>query len=103
MAAYKECPARKKRDRPDITEKAGSSAPLKTPTSTTATLTTILGHMQSIFLAMRSVEDLIQELPKDLLAVAEKDLSKVQKEIEATQVLDLIVEWRCVQPKHHEQ
>jgi hypothetical protein len=59
---------------------------------TTATLTAILGHMQSIFMAMRSVQDLIQRLPKDLLAKAEKDLTKVQEEVGSSQVLDSILE-----------
>jgi hypothetical protein len=32
-------------------------------------------------MAMRSVQDLIQRLPKDLLSKVEKDLTKVQEEV----------------------
>ena len=48
--------------------------------------------MQSIFMAMRSVQDLIQRLPKELLSKAEKDLTKVQEEVGSIQVLDSILE-----------
>jgi hypothetical protein len=50
--------------------------------NTAETLTAILGHMQSIFMAIRSVQDLIQRLPKELLSKAEKDLTKVQEEVQ---------------------
>ena len=58
----------------------------------TATFTAILGYMQSIFMAMRCVQDLIQRLPKDLLSNAEKDLTKIQEEVGSSQVLDSILE-----------